>query len=544
MLGGNFFFQEKQDKNWYNTSMSWYRNTINFLAKYWWAITYMIVILLAVGIATAFQALPTFPDPDSFYHAKISMMIPQEGVLQSFPWLQASVLNDSYIDQHFLYHVFLTPFVYLFDPLVGAKFANVILTTALIVLFYWMLRRYQVKFAFLYTFILMVTMPFMFRINLIKAPAVSIIFLLIGIHLIFQYRYRLLFVLSFFYVWAYGGFILIVIFAGLYALVSIVYDWLRGLSHRPFSVIVAHSRELKLFFISIAGVISGLIINPHFPNNLIFYWNQLVKIGVVNYQSIISVGNEWYPYKFVDLAAGTALVTIVLLIALYLFIAHHKRISKKSITLFLIFIFFFAFTLKSRRYVEYYVPFVLLFEAFAINQLAGAYSWRTVWGVVKRFYSNNRIVATILGVYFIVTLPALIGKDIHSTYSDFQNGIPLDRFQATAEWLQEESEPGDIVFHSSWDEFPILFYYNSDNYYIAGLDPTFTYEYDKTLYHKMVDITIGTQTDNLYEDIHGVFGASYVLVEISHEAMEKNIEQDGGFLEVSRDTDAIIYKVL
>jgi len=368
----------------------------------------------------------------------------------------------------------------------------------------------------------------MFRINLIKAPAVSIIFLLLGIHLIFQYRYRLLFVLSFFYVWAYGGFILIVIFAGLYALVSIVYDWLRGLSHRPFSVIMGHSRELKLFFISIAGVVSGLIINPHFPNNLIFYWNQLIKIGVVNYQSI----------------AGTAVVTIVLLIALYLFIAHHKRITKKSITLFLIFIFFFAFTLKSRRYVEYYVPFAILFEAFAINQLAGIYSWQTVWETIKRFYSNNRIVATILGVYFLVTFPALIGKDFHGTYRDFQNGIPLDRFKAAAEWLQEESEPGDIVFHSSWDEFPILFYYNSDNYYIAGLDPTFTYEYDQTLYHKMVDITIGTQADNLHEDIKEAFGASYVFVEISHEAMERNIEQDGGFQEIYRDTDAIIYKVL
>jgi len=544
MLGGNFYFQEKQYKNWYTIYMPWYRNAKLFFTKYWWIITYVIVIFFAVGLATAFQALPTFPDPDSFYHAKISMMIPQEGVLRSFPWLQASVLKDSYIDQHYLYHVFLIPFVYLFDPLVGAKFANVILTTALIVLFYWMLRRYQVKFAFLYTFILMVTMPFMFRVNLIKAPAVSIIFLLVGIHLIFQYRYLLLFVLSFFYVWAYGGFILIIIFAGLYALVSIVYDWLRGLSHRPFFVIMGHSREVRLFFISVAGIVSGLIINPYFPKNLVFYWNQLVKIGIVNYQSIISVGNEWYPYKFADLTAGTAVVTIVLLIALYLFIAHYKRISKKSITLFLIFIFFFAFTLKSRRYVEYYIPFAILFEAFAINQLAGRYSWHTVGEAIKRFYSNNRIVATILGVYFLITFPALIGKDFQSTYRDFQNGIPLNRFEAVAERLQEESEPGDIVFHSSWDEFPILFYYNSSNYYIAGLDPTFTYEYDQALYHKMVDITIGTQTDNLYEDIQGEFGASYVLVEISHEAMERNIEQDGGFQEIYRDTDAILYKVL
>jgi len=72
----------------------------------------------------------------------------------------------------------------------------------------------------------------MFRVNLIKAPAFSILFLLLGLHFIFQYRHRALFLLSMLYVWAYGGFILILIFAGIYAFVGVAYDWVRNLQHR------------------------------------------------------------------------------------------------------------------------------------------------------------------------------------------------------------------------------------------------------------------------------------------------------------------------
>ncbi|MFQ5434071.1 MAG: hypothetical protein ACE5FD_04265 [Anaerolineae bacterium] len=105
----------------------------------------------------------------------------------------------------------------------------------------------------------------------------------------------------------------------------------------------------------------------------------------------------------------------------------------------------------------------------------------------------------------------------------------MDRFADASKWLKNNSESGDIVFHSSWDEFPLLFYFNSENYYIAGLDPTFSYEYDEELYHKMVDITVGNQTENIYNDIKDKFNASYVLVESNHDAMNKNIRNSEGF---------------
>ncbi|MDD5039540.1 MAG: hypothetical protein PHY34_00130 [Patescibacteria group bacterium] len=515
-----------------------------FFKKYGWVVAACVLLVVATTLCAIFQSVPSFPDPDSFYHAKMAQIIRSDGIIKTFPWLQVSVIRDHYIDQHFLYHVFLVPFEMALGPLWGAKFANVVLTSLLVMVFYFMLRRYHVRFAFVYSLILLVTMPFMFRVNLVKAPAFSILFLLIGLHVIFQYRYRALFLLSFFYVWAYGGFILIVIFAGIYAFVGIAYDWVRNLQHRTFFSIIGHSRDVKLFFASLAGVIAGIIVNPYFPHNLSFYWNQLIKIGIINYQKVISVGNEWYPYKFVDLTAGTALVTVLLVVAFVLMVVNRHRLSKKVLTLFGIFLLLLVFTLKSRRYVEYYVPFAILFEAFAIHQLVGQYAWRAIGRNIVSWYSRYRVIATILIVYFAVMVPALAAKDIRGTYRDYQGGIPLTRFQKAATWLKENTQKGEIVFHSSWDEFPILFYFNSQNYYIAGLDPTFTYEYSHDLYRRMVDITIGTQTENLHDDIRGKFGASYVFVESNHRGMEQAIENDGGFAEAYRDAEATIYRVL
>ncbi len=524
--------------------MIWYKKITRFLSSNWWYLSYIILLIITFAFFIFFQSVPTFADPDSFYHTKMALLIPEEGVIKSFPWLQFTVLRDSYIDQHFLYHVFLVPFTQIMDPIQGAKLANIFLSVGLVILFYWLLQRYKIKFAYLFTLLLLVTTPFIFRINLIKAPVFSILILLLGLYLIFQYRYLGLFFVSFFYVWAYGGFVLILVFTGIYAVVGLIKDWFFSRRKCISNFIIGHNRELRLFLVSLSGVLAGLVINPYFPQNIIFYWHQLVKIGIVNYQKIIPVGNEWYPYSFIDLTAGSALLTIILLISLVFLFINYKRLSKKTVTLLFIFIFFLLFTLKSRRYVEYYVPFAIIFSAFSLNETLQRIKWRHLWTKFLHFYTKQRVLVTLLIIYFLIAIPSVIIKDIRQTHNDFKGGISLDRFSRASAWLMQNSQEGEIVFHSSWDEFPVLFYFNSKNYYIAGLDPTFSYEYDKELYHKMVDITTGKQRENVYEDIKNNFKASYVFVEKNHDSMNLQIQKSDGFKEVYQDEEATIYEVL
>jgi len=512
--------------------------------QHWWFVSYLLLFAVAISFLAYFQTTPAFPDPDSFYHAKMALLIADEGLPTSFPWLQATVLRDSFIDQHLLYHVFLIPFVKLMDPLQGAKFANVLIGTALIVFFYHLLRSQKVKFAFWFSAALLATMPFTFRISLVKAPGFSILLLLVGLYCILKHRHRALFLLSMLYVWAYGGFLLITVLAGSYAFISVLWNWAERRPQNSLWRIASHSHEVKLFLSAAGGVIAGLVINPYFPQNLTFYWHQLVKIGIVNYQNVISVGNEWYPYKFVDLMASTTIVSIILLLGLYLFFLRYRKPTKKLITSFVLFLFFMFITLKSRRYVEYYVPFAIIFDAFLVSHLIRSVDWRELWRSIAGFYQKRRVISTLLIVYVLVMLPTVIIRDVKKTYADFKNGISVHRFEDVSVWLMRYSSPGDVVFHSSWDEFPILFYHNAQNYYTAGLDPTFTYEYSEELYRKMVDITVGTQKSNLHEDIAGKFGASFVFVEANHGQMDGNIQRSPGFRRVYHDDEATIYEVL
>lgn len=519
------------------------RKISHFFVRQWSWFSYLAIFILTFVFFTWLQAPATFPDPDSFYHTEMSLLIPSEGIQKTFPWLQATILKDSFIDQHFLYHVFLMPFTHLMSPIQGAKLATVFLGSGLMVLFYWLLRSQRIKFAFIFTVALLATMPFVFRINLVKAPVVSIILLILGLYLMFRHHYKLLFLLSFVFVWAYGGFILIVVFSGIYAAVSVLADWWRGRTVRSLFMVLTHNREVRLFLAASLGVVAGLLINPYFPQNLTFYWHQLVQIGIVNYRNVISVGNEWYPYSFFDLTANTAMVSILVLSSILSYVLLYRPPTKKVVTLFFIYALFFAFTLKSRRYVEYYVPFGILFASFALGQHFMHLDWRRVRAKAASLYLQHRIVATILIVYFLTTIPTVVIKDIHSTHHDFTSGISVTRFAGVGAWLKANAQPGEIVFHSSWDEFPELFYQDPKNYYIAGLDPTFTYEYSKELYRQMVDITVGNQSTYLYRDITENFHAAYVLVEANHFKMNSNIRSSTGFTEVYKDHDATLYRV-
>lgn len=55
-------------------------------------------------------------------------------------------------------------------------------------------------------------------------------------------------------------------------------------------------------------------------------------------------------------------------------------------------------------------------------------------------------------------------------------------YKNAALWLKENAPDHETIFHGDWDDFPQLFYYNPDNYYLCGLDPIFMYAYDPELW--------------------------------------------------------------
>ncbi|HRY63013.1 MAG TPA: hypothetical protein P5267_00170, partial [Patescibacteria group bacterium] len=262
-----------------------------------------------------------FPDPDSFYHAKITELTGDFGPVKDFPWLPFTTLNDIYIDHHFLYHLILVPFVYFFDPLLVIKIAAVFFAALAIILFQWLLDRLAIKYSFVYTLILLFSDKFIFRINLAKVPSLSLIVILLVLYYLFINKGRWswpLFGLAFLYIWLYGGWPILLGIGLIYFIIIGASNWLEEVrvqrTRNQKSEIRNISREFKSLIRKLfswesfqlplnifSGLLAGLIISPYFPRNLQFYWQQTFQIGLVNYRGLVDVGGEWYPLNFMDL---------------------------------------------------------------------------------------------------------------------------------------------------------------------------------------------------------------------------------------------------
>ena len=117
-------------------------------------IQYLLIFAVSFVLFAYLHSDYTFADPDSFYHAKKTIILKDSGAITEFPWLSATNLKNSFIDHHFLYHLALIPFVSIMPPLLGLKLATILFSSLLVLLFFWFLKSLQIRAAFWYTFFL------------------------------------------------------------------------------------------------------------------------------------------------------------------------------------------------------------------------------------------------------------------------------------------------------------------------------------------------------------------------------------------------------
>ncbi|MBT4277895.1 hypothetical protein HOD96_04075, partial [Candidatus Falkowbacteria bacterium] len=483
-------------------------------------------------------------------HAKVSMLISEQGIIKSFPWLQQTSLKENYTDHHFLYHLFLIPFVKFSDPLVGVKFAQALLSAFFILVFYWFLKKEKIKLPIFWVILLLTNSPFLFRISLVKANALSLIFLFLGLYFIFNKKYLLLFISSYLFVLSYGGWPLLGFFALIYLLAQKIQERINTQTFYKRIIFKLNflknyfekQEKKKIFFACFLGLTTGLIVNPYFPENLYFYLEQTIKIGIINYGDKINVGGEWYAYEFLDLFKDSGIVLIIYFIAIVLFLVSFKKQNLKSGTLFLISLFFLAITFKSRRYVEYFIPFSVLFGAFSLALSLHDKEIRNTFFWFRKKRKRTIAVLSVL-ILFAGFSEVIFIKDIAKTKNDLANGSNLSLYKGASEFIKNNSSQGAVIFHADWDDFPSLFYHNSHNYYLVGLDPTFMYSYNPDLYNEWASITLGEDNIDLHNKIKNHFKADFVFLDSGHLSFNQNLAINKNFKLVYSDHEAKVYKV-
>lgn len=480
---------------------------------------FQAVALYAVSFAVLSVLIftsPGFVGNDDYYHARMGGEIFDQGRLAiNFPWLPHTLLNSqAFVDHHLLYHIYLAPFVH-FAAENGAKLAQVAVAAGIVLGLWWLLKSIGVRWEAVWSLAFFgLSSPFLLRMLMIRTQGMSVLLLVIALHILFQRRYRWLIPLSFAYAWLYDGFILMPIFAALYVGAA----WLseRRLDLRP-------------LVYSLVGVALGLVINPYFPHNLQFIIDHLG--AKVDFESGVQVGSEWYPYTTSLLLANSGGALLVLLVGfLRPSLTGHKRDTVEN-TLLLAALVTLFMLLRSRRFIEYYPPFALLFCAAAWGR-----STLSIWDALpRRLGLLLPYAAVIAGLVFV-------GSTYAAARSDLQNGDDPRWFVGASNWLKAHTPAGTPVFQTDWDDFTRLFYYNTSNTYLVGLDPTYLQLTDPDLWDEWVAITRG-QVEQPSTVIETRFGMQYVVSDRDHIAFADRASGDPRMKLVYWDKNSMLWQI-
>jgi len=485
----------------------------------------ILLLVFVTGFAIVQYATPGLAGNDGYYHMKMGYLIRQQGLTPAFPYLPFTILNEAaYYDHHLLYHIFLALFA-TGDPALdgglaltqGAKIGSIIMPSFAFLAIWWLLRGQKVPYAAVWSVALFASSEaFLYRMSMPRAQSMSLLLLVLGLHWLLQKRYKWLLPLGFIFVWAYNAFPLLVVMAGVYAIAVFLLE--RRIAWQA------------IVYPTI-GIGLGLLINPYFPENIDFIVGHLLpKVG----ESSTPVGNEWSAYRTLTLVNNSGVAFLAVMAGVLALGWREERIDKPTLVSLGLVVIFGYMLFQSRRFVEYFPPFALIFFALSIAPLLR--SWLGDWRLKRPFLTQ----LIPIGLLIILAYPLYIG--LNDARDLMSNSKPADRYADAVIWLQNNSPEGTMVFQTDWDDFTRLFFYNSDAVYTAGLDPTFMELQDEAFFELWVDITQG-RVDEPGVIIRDEFGADYVFSDLKHGNFIEDAEADPLLQEVYRDDDAVIYSV-
>ena len=494
-------------------------------------------------------------DFDGYYHIKWSRMLWESMRDQSFPpiftWLPFTTLNpNDYVDHHLLFHIFQIPFTWFSDLRFGAKLASVLFATLAVTSCYWLLLRYKVRYPLLWLLgLLACSVPFLFRLNMAKAPPFAIFYLIIGIHLLFKKKYWPLVPLSFVFALTYDMFVLLLL-AGFF--------WTTVL------VITEHRFQWRPLAWMVIGMLAGFVLNPYFPDNLqLFYEHLKVKITLSGFTT--SVGQEWYPYNSWEFLGNSLVACIAMVVGYIFFEVSERKRSHYSLFFLLFSTALMIMTARWKRMAEYWPPFAILFSAFSIQPwLQGTRSIfsrlpREILAELQPYLDLQKeqdetetanqapsdirdLVQTISVAVVAVILGVVMFFNLSKTVEDISSSSPHDYYKAGGEWMRTNITSPQTIFNTDWDDFPRLFYYDPAHNYVSGLDPAYLYEADPALSRLYERITLGDEEDP-GPLIREHFGARYVFTDKGHDKFYNNAIESGWFDKVYEDDDCTILQI-
>lgn len=491
-------------------------------------------------------------DFDGYYHIRWSRLL-WEGMRHGhfppqFTWLPLTTLNaHDYVDHHLLFHIIQIPFTWFGDLRLGAKIAATLFASLAIFSCYWLVVRYRISYALVWLVALLAcSAPFLYRLNMAKAPPLTIMFMVAGIYLLFERKYLWLLPLSFIFALTYDLAILLGVAAVIWAAVI---GWSeRRLEWRP------------ILWVGI-GTIAGFVINPYFPHNLwLLYEHILMKVRASDFTT--QVGQEWYPYSSWDFL-GNCFVAFIAMVTGYIAYQWRDRKRAQHPLFFLVFTtILLVMNARWKRIAEYWPPFAVLFAAFALQPYFERAKERVrrlpadVMDELQPYLDRDEMTQavgaaapgeirrTIVAAVVALALGGMLFANVYWTAKDIAGSAKPQYYENGIKWMHDNVPQGQMVFNTDWDDFPRLFYFDPSHTYVSGLDPTYLLDKNKELSELYNNITLGKEKDP-GPLIRDRFGARYVFTdnEDVHDDFYNNAMDSGWFESVYEDDDCTILHI-
>lgn len=526
----------------------------------------LYLIVGAVVIAMVFRHLQFSTasiccgDFDGYYHIKWSQLL-WEGIKSrhfppAFTWLPLTTLDQTgYVDHHLLFHILQIPFTWFGNLTLGAKIEATLFGSLAVLACYWLTIHYRIKYSLIWLIALLACSgAFLYRLNMAKAPPLAIIFMVVGIYLLFEKKFWMLGPLMFLFVWTYSLFPTLffaaLIWAGVVGWCELRVEW------RPVAW-------------TLVGMIAGLIINPYFPKNIwLFIAHAKMKLTLGEFST--NVGQEWYAYDSWAFLSNCFVACIAMLIGYIAFNGSDRKRSARSLFFLVFSTLLMVATIKSRRFAEYWPPFAILFAAFSLQPIfegppsAIGTLPSDVMDELKPYLDKHDFVEIekeekrpelwktfvaggITVALFIVMLVNIKGVErfkIDGVAGEIKSSAGPNKYLDGMKWINKNVPAGERIFNTEWDDFPKLFFYDAGHSFISGLDPTYLFNKNQELSKLYDDVTLG-KVDSPAEIIRDRFSARYVFSDQdkAHDEFYAKAMASGWFEEVYSDDDCVILHI-
>jgi hypothetical protein len=364
---------------------------------------------------------------------------------------------------------------------------------------------------------------FIARLGMIRSHVLSMFLILLGVHFLLGRKWRALFVLGFVYAWSYTvPFVLLIT-----AVPFVLGRWIGrgGLDWR--SVAAAG-----------AGSALGLGLHPYTPITLesILTYVQVFRLGLQGAASSgFELGNEIYPYSLPVFFNIYPLILITLPLLAVIAVGCRRRLAPETVGAVLSSLLWFGMTMASARFVEYSVLLLTVALALLCRDACAAEGDLPV-----QVLRNRRARLAIL----MGALGTLACFHVYSMkfYVHYQTkAAPPRFFQGASVWMARNLAPRETVINLFWDDFPDLFYDAPRQYYLWGLDPTYTIRYDRETAIHLERMRQGRRPLN-GRAMRAMFRSRYLILRTSRAGRYPELRLPP-FTEVFRDGSAVLFRI-